>query len=554
LAADTIPELLVNPHLDGAQKASLIRSYLNYQFDPPYEPLRLLTHLTKHADDSIEVNVAGLEVLAALNALGTEAGAKYVSQLLDSKDDDTRLAAWGAVETNKISAAQARLGAVVKDEKLKEAERLAAIKAGRTIGDASLAAVLKDLLSDSKASPAIKIESLRTLTVREPSAAQDQAKLLLESADPGVLGEAIAVLGSNKTGAKLVGERYLAKKLPRDFFPRVSDVLRKHLGDADIAKLNEQVLRGGLLLSMQPDQVETIRKDVLNKGDAKRGKAIYLNTAIVACATCHKLEGVGGQVGPDLTRMWDTMTTEKLLESMVTPSKEIKEGYQTFTAVTLEGQSYSGLKIIDTKDDVVLRESTGRDVRIARKDLDVLKSSNQSLMPDNVVSQLSYAQFLDLLAFLKSQKEQESLRGLMLDGAILTGLSADLKPVATESSSKGKWVPISANTTGVLPIKPVLKADREGYQITSAVFSPKKQNVTVSVNAENPIVVQVGSTTAFERVVPKQRALMEAETGTVELNEGWSVITIRAYAVGSNANVGVQFTGEGLRTAANPEK
>jgi quinoprotein glucose dehydrogenase len=554
LAADTIPELLINPHLDAAQKASLIRSYLNYQFDPPYEPIKLLTHLTKHPDQAAEVTIAGLDVLAAMNALGTEAGAKYVSLLLDSKDDDTRLAAWNAIDTSRISTLTKWVVLAARTEKLKENERVAAIRAGRSSGNSELAAVLKDLLADTKASPALKVESLRTLSVREPSAAQEQAKTLLDSADPGILDEAIAVLGSTHTGAKLVGERYLEKKLPRDFFPRVSDVLRKHSGDEAIAKLNEQVLRGGLLLSLQPDQVETIRKDVQNKGDAKRGKAIYLNTAIVACATCHKLEGVGGNVGPDLTRMWDTMTTEKLLESMVTPSKEIKEGYQTFTAVTLDGQSYSGLKIIDTTTEVVIRESTGRDVRISRKDLDVLKSSNASLMPDNVVSQLGYAQFLDLLSFLKNQKEQESLRGLMIDATILTGLPADLKPVAIESSNKAKWMPISANTSGVLPIKPVLKADREGYQITSAVFSPKKQKVTVSVNAENPIIVMIGGTTAFERVVPKQRPLMESETGTVELAEGWSVITIRAYSVGPNQNVGLQFSGEGLRTAAKPEK
>jgi quinoprotein glucose dehydrogenase len=561
LAADMIPELLINPHLDGQQKASLIRSYMNYQFDPPYEPLKLLTHLTNHPDDGAEVNVAGLEVLAAMNALGTEAGAMYVGLLLDSKDDDTRLAAWNAVETNSIVSMAPKLGAVAKNESKSQAERIAAIRAGRTMGDASFAAVLKDFLADSKSSPAIKVESLRTLTVREPGAAQEQAKVLLDQVDPTVLGEAIAVLGSTKAGAKLVGERYLAKKLPRDFFPRVSDVLRKYQGDEAIAKLNTEVLRGGLLLSMQPDQVEKIRKDVQSKGDPNRGKAIYLNTSLVSCSTCHKLEGVGGQVGPDLTRVWDTMTTEKLLESMVSPSKEIKEGYQTFTALTLEGQSYSGLKVTDTATEVVIREATGRDIKIVRKDLDVLKSSNQSLMPDNVVSQLSYAQFLDLLAFLKSQKEQESLRGRMLDGLILTGLPKDLKTSELEakldftSQQNGKsWLPIAANPSGVLPVKPMLTSDSEGYLIASAVYSPKKQTVNLAINAEDPIRISIIGNKVFERDVPKQRALMEAEMASTELPAGWSVITIRAYGAGPNHNVGLQFSGEGLRTAAKPEK
>ncbi len=561
LAADMIPELLINPHLDGPQKASLIRSYMNYQFDPPYEPTKLLGYLTTHPEEGAEVNVAGLEVLAAMNALSTEAGAKYVSQLLNSKDDDTRLAAWGAVETNTISAAAPLLGTVVKSESKSQTERVAAIRAGRTMGDSNFSAVLKDLLASDKSSPTLKLEALRTLAVREKSAAQEQAKLLLDQADPTVLAEAIAVLGSTKEGAKLVGERYLAKKVPRDFFPKVSDALRKHLADEAIAKLNTEVLRGGLLLSMQPDQVEKIRKDVQSLGDAKRGKAIYLNTALVSCATCHKLEGVGGNVGPDLTRVWDTMTTEKLLESMVTPSKEIKEGYQTFTALTVDGQSYSGLKVTDTATEVVIREATGRDIKIARKDLDVLKSSNQSLMPDNVVSQLSYAQFLDVLAFLKNQKEQEAMRGLVLDGSILVGLPADLKSTALEAKPDTmtmfegkKWVAIGANTSGVLPVKPLLKSDREGYMIVSSVFSPSKQKVTLAVHAENPIRISIGGNKVFEREVPKQKALMESEMASFELQPGWSMIVIRAHSVGPNHHVGLQFAGEGLRTSAKQEK
>ena len=56
---------------------------------------------------------------------------------------------------------------------------------------------------------------------------------------------------------------------------------------------------------------------------------------------------------------------------------------------------------------MVLRDANGRDVRLAKTDVASLTPSKVSLMPDNVVSQISYEQFIDLLAFLKSQKEQE---------------------------------------------------------------------------------------------------------------------------------------------------
>ena len=72
-------------------------------------------------------------------------------------------------------------------------------------------------------------------------------------------------------------------------------------------------------------------------------------------------------------------------------------------------------------------EASGRDVRVPKDDLEELTPQKTSLMPDNVVSQLSFDQFIDLLAFLKSQKAQESLRGAVLEFAVATGYKPSLK-------------------------------------------------------------------------------------------------------------------------------
>ncbi len=59
----------------------------------------------------------------------------------------------------------------------------------------------------------------------------------------------------------------------------------------------------------------------------------------------------------------------------------------------------------------MLRDANGQDIHIPIKDLDELVASKVSLMPDNVMAQLSYDQFIDLVAFLKNRAAQESLRG-----------------------------------------------------------------------------------------------------------------------------------------------
>ncbi len=88
--------------------------------------------------------------------------------------------------------------------------------------------------------------------------------------------------------------------------------------------------------------------------------------------------------------MWDTHTVEKMLESIVEPSKEIKEGFQSYRLATTDSKVYTGLRVKDDAKEVVIRDATGRDLRVAKDEVESMVPSKLSLMPDNVVSQLTY--------------------------------------------------------------------------------------------------------------------------------------------------------------------
>jgi putative heme-binding domain-containing protein len=118
---------------------------------------------------------------------------------------------------------------------------------------------------------------------------------------------------------------------------------------------------------------------------------------------------VGAEVGPDLTGLWDSQSVDKLVEAVVEPSKEIKTGYQAFRVKTVKGLVFTGLLRSQTKEAIVLRDSTGANYRIAMKDVDSLTAMKTSLMPADVIKVLTFDQFIDLLAFLKNRKVQESL-------------------------------------------------------------------------------------------------------------------------------------------------
>jgi putative heme-binding domain-containing protein len=323
---------------------------------------------------------------------------------------------------------------------------------------------------------------------------------LLADEDVQVQREAIALLGQSVEGARVVGLRFVANKLPRSLLPDVSESLRRYASKEhpDVTELLSRVVKGGLLVSLEPAELKRVSDMVQKQGDPLRGRKLYLNNKAVACISCHRLEGVGGSVGPDLTRVWDTLSLEKVMESMLDPSKEIKEGYQTYVAVTKSGLTVSGLRITQNAKEVVLRNVTGKDVRIAAADLEELAPTKKSLMPDDVVRHLRFSEFIDLVAFLRDRKSQEELRGMVLNVWAVGPLEFDLaKPHAIEKNPDPEisvigperqrlpWRALQADPNGKgIDLRPVIgKEPASAYWLTY-VYSPKEQKVELLLQCE----------------------------------------------------------------------
>ena len=206
--------------------------------------------------------------------------------------------------------------------------------------------------------------------------------------------------------------------------------------------------------------------------------------------------------------------------------------------------AYAGPDLADT---LCVQEDrqVGRDNRVAKDEVDSLTPSKMSLMPDNVVSQISYDQFIDLLAFLKSKKEQEALRGLVVDATIAGPFPGDVKSPAAEPLSSAQWKPLTAEPNGKLDLKAafvVTTTPAIAVYVRAYVFAPKKQTVTVAIESENPWRAWVNGATA------DPTAAFEAE-----LKEGWNVVLVKVGNGGKPPALGVRVTGDGLRTAAAPE-
>jgi putative heme-binding domain-containing protein len=138
---------------------------------------------------------------------------------------------------------------------------------------------------------------------------------------------------------------------------------------------------------------------VINAGSGvpKPGRQIFDRQ----CARCHALFSTGGKVGPDLTT-YRRDDLENILLNVVNPSAEIREGYTTYIVAMTDGRILSGIVVEEDKNVVVLRGGDGREAALARADIDTMRPSRTSIMPEGLLNELSDQQVRDLFAYLRS--------------------------------------------------------------------------------------------------------------------------------------------------------
>lgn len=139
------------------------------------------------------------------------------------------------------------------------------------------------------------------------------------------------------------------------------------------------------------------------KGDAARGEKLFFSQAL-NCASCHKVGEKGTAIGPELSAIGKQRTREDLLESILEPSKRIEPNFAAYTAVTVDGKTYTG--VISRREEklLVLLDSQNKKIAIETQDLEVLRPSRASLMPEGQMAGLTAQEAADLLEFLVSRK------------------------------------------------------------------------------------------------------------------------------------------------------
>lgn len=144
---------------------------------------------------------------------------------------------------------------------------------------------------------------------------------------------------------------------------------------------------------------EEYRKALPIKGNVAKGKLVFKNN----CAACHRLEGIGENVGADLMAIRDR-GLESVLLNIIDPNREVKPQYLTYAAELKSGRLVTGMISQETATSLTIRKPDGSSESIARNQIDQLRSSGLSYMPEGLEKQIDLSSMADLLAYLSSVK------------------------------------------------------------------------------------------------------------------------------------------------------
>jgi putative heme-binding domain-containing protein len=140
------------------------------------------------------------------------------------------------------------------------------------------------------------------------------------------------------------------------------------------------------------------------KGDPERGRQWFFAESATQCKSCHKIAGAGIDLGPDLSAIGSKYNRRDLLRHLLEPSREIDPKYMPILVSTKDGQLHVGLVVEKTAEEVVLRDEKNHTIHIPVSEIEQQAPQAKSLMPDQLLRDLTGQQAADLLDFLGSLK------------------------------------------------------------------------------------------------------------------------------------------------------
>jgi putative heme-binding domain-containing protein len=384
--------------------------------------------------------------------------------LLDAKDDALSGAAAAAAGAWKLESVRPRLVALANAKSTSETLARSVVDALAEIGGPESRTELERLAAPESPgrTQALAISALASI---DPNGASQRAiQRLSQTTDSAGVEGLLARFLQLRTGPAALTAALAGKRLPSDVAKVAIRAVRASGRPED--KLVEALTSAGHLASasgeLSPEQMKELLADVARLGDAKRGEEVFRRKEM-SCLKCHAIAGAGGQVGPSLESVGASAPVDYLVDSILQPSKAIKENYHAEVVATSDGKILTGIKLRQTDTDLILRDAEDQELSIPKATIEEQKPAG-SLMPANLTDPLTRPELIDLVRFLSELgkigpysvgKARVVRRWRVLEPTPkeAAAMSHNGLDSALESGVLRSWTPAYSLVSGLLPIE-----------------------------------------------------------------------------------------------------
>ena len=324
----------------------------------------------------------------------------HLPALLKSSSNQLKLETTKTAGVLNIKSDDAQPANIVLDSNAAPNLRVEALRSMARANDEKLADTVRLALADPN--EALRKEAAKIQAQLQPDDAMAQLRSALEQGSIGDKQSAFATLGALKNPEAddlMVSwlNKLLAKDVPPELTLDLLDAASKREAQAVKDKLNK-------FEASRPaaDDLRAYRECMVG-GDAEEGKKVFLEKVEASCVRCHKFEGEGGEVGPDITGMGGRKDRNYILESIVFPNKTIAEGFESVIVTLKNGTSYAGQ--LKSESPQILEINSPEDGLIPIKKADIkTRERGLSGMPEELRQVLTKHDLRNLVEFLAQSK------------------------------------------------------------------------------------------------------------------------------------------------------
>ncbi|MFV2066569.1 MAG: PVC-type heme-binding CxxCH protein, partial [Pirellulales bacterium] len=449
---------------------------------------------------------------------------------------DLRAEAIKTIARGRIDAYRAQLLALADDQRQELSTRAAALEALGKLRYEPVRALAARFVEQAKGQPRGGALAQAALSaVSDLRGAQGQETLVSVFGDPqyplDFRRRAIQTFAATTEGARRLLAIHQKKGLPEDLGTEVVYLLHNH-PDRVIRRLARAEIP--LPETSGGKRIGDLEEILALRGDVRRGREFFHGEGSDACQVCHRVEGVGNWVGPDLSSIGTKYGKSELLYHILNPSGAINYNYVSYTLILVDGRILTGLIADQTADQLVLKTAQGDRIEIPADDIDERIAQNISIMPENMVATMTEQDLADLIAYMATLRQAVSsvgeyyVLGPLAEDTYDGSIRPDLRATWPGAGGrKTRWRRVLTGRDGHLDLSSLLGSE-EGKEVYCyvPVTSGRRQDARIVLNCPSATALWHNGG-AVPLGDPQVDGLNTLWKGEMELKAGANSLVIR---------------------------